>query len=123
FWKQPDLDLPAAEGFGVAALPAASVNVRDGHQIHLALAERVLHRFEHLLSDDGDNQFHVSSLSKQLDRREGARVSFPPIKRTTITLPRTPKRPRGCPHCRTTAPTPGSLPYPWAFPPEQQAER
>src|SRR5207247_2077541 len=92
-WQQSNLNFAAAKRLGVAALSSASVNVGYGHEIDLALAERILDRLESLRTDDGNDQFHMSNVLARLGavtlrqrRRRGSsrrqRASRPPAPAT-----------------------------------------
>src|SRR5262249_15028959 len=56
--QQANLDLRAAVNLRVAALHAAAADVADGHQVNVALVERLLDGLEPLRANDGHDHLH-----------------------------------------------------------------
>ncbi len=62
FGQQADLHFRAAVELGVAALPAATANVADGHQIDVPFVQGGLHRFQFFRTNNGDDELHGRDL-------------------------------------------------------------
>ena len=61
--QQAHLKLGAAINLGVPSLSAAASDVADGHQVYVALVERLLDGFQFIRPDDGGDQLQAKDLS------------------------------------------------------------